>query len=123
MLKDSFYTIPEITNEAFSLKAVLQLREDHPLYQGHFPGQPVVPGVCMLQMVKELAAMATKKTLILQTADTMKFLQQIDPRQTPLLRAELNYTITDEGTVKVSAVFLKETTPCFKFNGIFRSAE
>ena len=123
MLKDSFYTIPEITNEAFSLKAVLQLREDHPLYQGHFPGQPVVPGVCMMQIVKELTQLATNQRLRLQKADNMKFLQAIDPRQTPLLRAELNYTITDEGTVKVSAVFLKETTSCFKFNGVFRSAE
>ena len=123
MLKDSFYTIPEITNEAFSLKTVLQLREDHPLYQGHFPGQPVVPGVCMMQMVKELASIATKKALVLQTADTMKFLQQIDPRQTPVLRAEVSYKILDDETFRVSATFLKETTPCFKFNGIFRSAE
>jgi 3-hydroxyacyl-[acyl-carrier-protein] dehydratase len=123
MLKDSFYTIAEITNEAFSLKASLQLREDHPLYNGHFPGQPVVPGVCMMQMVKELAELATKKGLRLQRADNMKFLEAVDPRQTRLLRAELNYAITDDGTIKVSAIFLKETTPCFKFNGVFRSAE
>jgi len=123
MLKDSFYTIPEMTSGAFSLTASLQLREDHPLYQGHFPGQPVVPGVCMMQMVKELAAIATKKALVLQTADTMKFLQQIDPRFTPVLRAELSYRTLDDDTFRVSAIFLKETSPCFKFNGVFRSAE
>ena len=123
MLKETFYTIPEITNQAFSLTATLQLREDHPLYQGHFPGQPVVPGVCMLQMVKELAAIATKKALILQSADTMKFLQQIDPRHTPVLQAELSYRILDDDSIRISAIFLKETSPCFKFNGVFRSAE
>ncbi|HEY4288583.1 MAG TPA: hypothetical protein VGN00_15870 [Puia sp.] len=123
MLKDSFYTIPEITNEGQSLKASLHLREDHPLYQGHFPGQPVVPGVCMLQMVKELAAMATKKTLILQKADTMKFLLQINPHLTPVLQAELSCSMLDDGCFRVSAIFLKETAPCFKFNGLFRSAE
>ncbi len=122
MLKDSFYTISEITTEAFSLIASLRLREDHPIYQGHFPGQPVVPGVCLLQMVKELAAMATKKTLILQKADTMKFLQQIDPRFTPVLRAELSCSILEDGSIRVTAVFLKEMTPCVKFNGVFRTA-
>ena len=123
MLKDSFYTISEITNDSFSLTASLQLREDHPLYQGHFPGQPVVPGVCMLQIVKELAAMATKKVLVLQRADTMKFLQQTDPRQTSVLRAELSYNNPDNGSIRVTAAFLKETSPCFTFNGVFRSAE
>ncbi len=123
MLKDSFYTISEITTEAFSLTASLQLREDDPLYQGHFPGQPVVPGVCLLQMVKELAAIATKRTLFLQKADTIKFLQQTDPRLSPVLRAELSYNVPDDGSIRVSAVFLQETTPCFKFSGVFRSAE
>jgi len=127
MLKDSFYTISEITSETTSFIAILQLREDHPLYQGHFPGQPVVPGVCMMQIVKELAAMATTKALALQTADTMKFLQQIDPRHTPVLRAELSYWILEDDSesmsIRVSAIFLKETSPCFKFNGVFRSAE
>jgi 3-hydroxyacyl-[acyl-carrier-protein] dehydratase len=127
MLKDSFYTISEITSqitsETTSLTATLQLREDHPLYQGHFPDQPVVPGVCMLQMVKELAAMAIQKMLVLQTADTMKFLQQIDPRITPVLQAELSYRILNDETFRVSAIFLKDITPCFKFNGVFRSAE
>jgi len=123
MLKDSFYTISEIKSEPASVSASLQLRQDHPLYQGHFPGQPVVPGVCMLQMVKELAAMMTKKVLVLQRADTMKFLQQIDPRNSPVLRAELSYNILDDESFRVSAIFLKEMTPCFKFNGTFRSAE
>jgi 3-hydroxyacyl-[acyl-carrier-protein] dehydratase len=74
-------------------------------------------------MIKELTELATKKSLRLQRADNMKFLQAVDPRQTRLLRAELNYTITDDGIIKVSAIFLKETAPCFKFNGTFRSAE
>jgi 3-hydroxyacyl-[acyl-carrier-protein] dehydratase len=123
MLKDSFYTISEITSGASSLTASLQLHQAHPLYQGHFPGQPVVPGVCMMQMVKELTQLATNQRLRLQRADSMKFLQVVDPRQTGVLRAELNYTIADDGTIKVSAIFLKETTSFFKFKGMFRSAE
>ncbi len=123
MLKDNFYTILEMTSGESSLKASLQLRADHPLYQGHFPGQPIVPGVCMMQMVKELTGLATKKTLLLQKADNIKFLQQIDPRYTPVLQAELNFKTLDDNSIKVSVIFLKETTPCFRFYGSFRSAE
>ncbi|MDO6429980.1 3-hydroxyacyl-ACP dehydratase [Flavitalea sp. BT771] len=123
MLKDSFYTILEMTSEASSLKASLQLHEDHQIYQGHFPGQPVVPGVCLMEMVKELTALAMKKTLELQKADNIKFLQPIDPHDTPILQAEISYRFPDVGVIRVSGIFLKDTTPCFKFSGIFRSVE
>lgn len=123
MLKDSFYTILEMTSGESSLKASLQLHPDHPLYQGHFPGQPVVPGVCLMAMVKELTGLAIKSTLQLQIANNIKFLQPIDPRDTPTLQAEINYQRPGDASIKVSAVFLKDTTPCFKFSGTFRSEE
>jgi 3-hydroxyacyl-[acyl-carrier-protein] dehydratase len=123
MLKDTFYTILEMTSGELSLKASLQLHGDHLLYQGHFPGQPVVPGVCLMEMVKELTGLAIKKTMQLQKADNIKFLQPIDPRDTPILQAEINYKSPDDGAIRVSAVFLKDKTPCFKFSGTFRSVE
>ena len=30
------------------------LNPDHLIYKAHFPGQPVTPGVCILQMIREL---------------------------------------------------------------------
>lgn len=123
MLKDSFYTILEMTSGEFSFTASLGLHADHPLYQGHFPGQPVVPGVCWMEITKELTGLAIQRTLQLQVANNIKFLQQIDPHDTPTLQAEGNYQIAGDGTIKVSVVFLKEATPCFKFSGVFRSTE
>ena len=31
----------------------VMLNPQHAIYNGHFPQQPVVPGVCMLQIIKE----------------------------------------------------------------------
>jgi len=33
----------------------LQIPQDHPSYAGHFPGQPVVPGVMLLDLVLQAA--------------------------------------------------------------------
>ena len=30
------------------------LNPDHLIYKAHFPGQPVTPGVCILQIIQEL---------------------------------------------------------------------
>ncbi|MGM9758818.1 MAG: beta-hydroxyacyl-ACP dehydratase [Parabacteroides sp.] len=33
----------------------LRLQKDCPVYQGHFPGNPVAPGVCNMQVIRECA--------------------------------------------------------------------
>lgn len=120
MLKDDFYTLGEVEKEGSTLKAVLHLRPDHPLYQGHFPDRPVVPGACMLQMIKELTGLATGDRLQLSVAETMKFLVLISPVDTPYLRAELSFQTPEPLSVRVKATLLKDNTPCCKFSGLFR---
>lgn len=120
MLKDDFYTLYEIEKEGLSLKAALHLRQDHPLYQGHFPGRPVVPGACMLQMIKELTELATGACLQLSKGETIKFLLPISPVDTPTLQAELSWQIPDPLSVRVKATLLKDNTPCCKFSGLFQ---
>ena len=34
--------------------AMLRLLPDSPVYQGHFPGYPITPGVCLVQIALEL---------------------------------------------------------------------
>lgn len=29
-------------------------RAEHPIFQGHFPAQPIVPGACLVQMAEEM---------------------------------------------------------------------
>ena len=53
-LLPNFYKVThsEHINETDRVVQVM-LNPQHPIYNGHFPQQPVVPGVCMLQMIKE----------------------------------------------------------------------
>ena len=34
-------------------KIWLRLNPDHPIYHAHFPGNPITPGVCIVQIVGE----------------------------------------------------------------------
>jgi 3-hydroxyacyl-[acyl-carrier-protein] dehydratase len=120
MLAGNFYTILETQQTAQSFAALLALNAAHPIFEGHFPGQPVVPGVCMMQTIQELLEKGLQRKVMLQKAANMKFLVMINPVVQPQVSTELQYTLQDDGTVKTSAVIKSETTVFMKFQGTFK---
>ena len=82
----------------------LRLNRDHFIFRCHFPEQPIVPGVCIVQMLSELIAGYAGRKLYVREMRRVKFVGPVYPDQTP----ELSYRITsynDDGqTVTVSAV-------------------
>ncbi len=119
ILEGHFYTIVQPVIEGNNVRAIIKINPDHEIFLGHFPGQPVVPGVCMMQMVKELLEKATGKNMRLRNGLDLKFLSVIDPRKNSLVNMEASYTGHGNGEIQVTArLFYKETT-FFKFKGIF----
>ena len=48
------------------------LNPDHLIYKAHFPGQPVTPGVCILQMLQELLSVQYDKQLFIKNIKNAK---------------------------------------------------
>jgi 3-hydroxyacyl-[acyl-carrier-protein] dehydratase len=120
MLLGSLYQVAGHRLGEGLLEATLALDPGHPIFEGHFPGQPVVPGVCMMQVVKELleAYVLEEAPTRLVHADSAKFLSLIDPRETRSVEAELRYV--REGDIKVVARLYNEATTFFKYSAVFR---
>ncbi len=114
MLKDNFYHILSSSNEPEVFHATLTINKDHHIFSGHFPGQPVVPGACLLQIIKELTEVAVGKSLRLSKADDLKFLSIINPNDDDSLTITIKYTTTDNGQIKINATLLKNEDICFK---------
>lgn len=118
MLKDHFYQVTSTAQQENSIIAVLQLNGDHHIFKGHFPGQPVVPGACMLQMVKEILTDALQTNLHLKKADNLKFIAPVDPRVTDDLQLKVTYKILDTD-LQVNAQMSANEVVCFKMQGVF----
>ncbi|HEX7755708.1 MAG TPA: 3-hydroxyacyl-ACP dehydratase [Niabella sp.] len=116
MLNDNLYIINRFTDDGGKVNAAIQLDADHKIFEGHFPGQPVLPGVCMMQIIKELTEKATGKILFLNEAAQCKFLSMVDPAKTPSLVAEIDYQQPDAASVTVNAILKNETATFFKIN-------
>lgn len=118
MLIENFYTITSYKVENDELEAVVMLNKDHEVFSGHFPGNPVTPGVCMIQMIKELTEKKLEKELFLSSTKNVKFMAIVNPEETPELKIQLQFSEGDEINVKGSVAF--NSTTAMKFGGIFK---
>lgn len=92
-----FYTLKSYEKaENGSFVANISLNKYHDIFKGHFPGNPVTPGVCMMQIVKELTEEFTGKKLFLKSASNVKFMAIINPFETPDLTLQLNINEGEE---------------------------
>ncbi len=53
-LRNNLYIVTDRTVEGLSARYTLQLQPSCFIYQAHFPGEPITPGVCIVQIGKEL---------------------------------------------------------------------
>ncbi len=120
MLKGDLYTIQNFARGDGSATAAILLNSTHALFEGHYPGQPVLPGACILEIVKEILSLAIESDVMLVIANNLKFLAMIDPTSMPKLEFKLTYQDVDEQFLKVNATLHHDLVVCFKFQGSFR---
>ena len=121
MLVNNFYKIIKsdyLKDNPGSFTVTIELNDKHKIFKGHFPGNPIVPGVCMIQIVKEILSKLLKKNLFLSEGSNIKFISVIKPEINKILN--IDYNIKQENNIfRVSAVISFEEKIFFKFKGIF----
>jgi 3-hydroxyacyl-[acyl-carrier-protein] dehydratase len=121
MLLKDFYKVLSLEKTADQkYQAVLLINENHEVFKGHFPGNPIMPGVCMMQIIKELSEEITSSTLIMQSLSNVKFMALINPFVTPELRLELDITTTEDHLVKVKNTTYFNDTIALKLGSVYK---
>ena len=100
-LLDSLYTIVSETANESGHEFELKLNPEHFIYQAHFPGEPITPGVCIMQIAVELFEVALKTPIALNTVKNIKFLRIISPNEVTDVKYSLQKITKEEGLLKV----------------------
>ena len=114
ILLNSFFTINDTESSATEIWAAISINADHKIFEGHFPNQPVVPGVCMMQMIKEIVEHVLGKQTNLTKAADMKFLAVINPQVNNNVQATIKYTAEENGAINIVASIYKDELVHFK---------
>jgi 3-hydroxyacyl-[acyl-carrier-protein] dehydratase len=79
-----FIDVVDELEAGLQAEARKQFGGEEPFFQGHFPGNPIVPGVLLAEAMAQTAGIAIGgpgKTFLLTAIRAMKFLRPIRPRE------------------------------------------
>ncbi len=112
-LKNNLYRILDSEIGSQEGKYLLRLNPEHFIYKAHFPGKPITPGVCIVQMGKELLEEYLSQTTERTSADGMelqivkvknvKFLSVISPKENNEIMCKIGKLMILEETHEVNA--------------------
>ena len=105
MLLHHFFSISSHECGHGMSKAVIHLNRQHPIFQGHFPGFPVVPGVTMMQMVREILEFQLGRKFFISEVDNMKFLSVINPEQNKSVEVSVTFAEVDDKLLVHATLF------------------
>jgi 3-hydroxyacyl-[acyl-carrier-protein] dehydratase len=120
VLKDFYKILSEEKISDSKHIITILINEKHEVFKGHFPGNPIMPGVCMIQIIKELTEKITEETLMIQTLSNVKFMALINPENTPELRLELDIATTEDNLVKVKNTTYFNDTVALKLSNVYK---
>ena len=98
---------------------MIALNANHQIYQAHFPGNPITPGVCIVQIIGELLSGRVNRPLALSKITNLKFNATISPIDNP--EVEVVFTSvedTGEACIAKGAIMDGETAMT-KFSLVF----
>jgi 3-hydroxyacyl-[acyl-carrier-protein] dehydratase len=119
ILKDTFYQINALNFEENVLEAQISIDADHAIYKGHFPGNPVTPGVVQLEMVKEILGTHFNRNIQLRSLTTSKFLAVLNPVTNPEATFKMTVAEQEDQSLKVAGQLINSEGICLKFSGIY----
>ncbi len=74
-LHNNLYSIIARDETSFTIR----FDASHPIFAGHFPGHPIVPGACLIQICEELTSLQAGHTAHFKAIRNLKFRQPVTP--------------------------------------------
>lgn len=121
MLRNNLYTLQlmESATDGSTIRSEIKLNSRHPIFEGHFPGNPILPGVCTVQIIRELLELSIRKSLKMIRAGSIKYLGFVNPEIMPILEFRFQLKYAEDGTISCSVVVYAQDKAVCSFKGTF----
>lgn len=115
----NLYTIISMECTGDILHTSIRIHRDHNVFDGHFPGNPVLPGVCTLQIAGELLSKHLNQRCMLIKSDNIKFVSIVIPAENTILNYEMSFSSKDVNLLYVKCTVTSNEVEVFKMKGSY----
>ncbi|SKB32981.1 3-hydroxyacyl-[acyl-carrier-protein] dehydratase [Salegentibacter holothuriorum] len=122
MLLKDFYSVLNSSKEGEKHITQLQIDKTHAIYNGHFPGRPVTPGVILMHLFKEEAERKCGFKLQFKKGANIKFMAVVDPNQDSILNLESEIEEIN-GEIKLKGIARNSAGISLKINSFYKKIE
>ena len=116
---DNLFIIESFADTDTGFTAKLRCNPLHPVYQAHFPGNPITPGACLLQTAGLVLQQKLGQPLYLKASKSIKFLNQLVPAEGKEVCFNYSHLEVAETECKAQVVIADETTVFSKMSLTF----
>ena len=95
MKKEPFFTILDQRDSENTAEFDIKICAKHPIFEGHFPGDPITPGVCILQITCDLFSQLKQQKFFITAVKNAKFMQVIRPLENPRITFQISSQLSE----------------------------
>lgn len=103
-LENNYYDVINMHTNGMSGTFYIALRPDCDVYRGHFPGNPVCPGVCNIQTIKECAEMLVGHGLRITVIHRCRLTAVATPSACPELTVKVSLLPSEDGLAVTASI-------------------
>ena len=121
VLQDNLFSIMSQAQEDGQPAFQVRIHKEWPIYKAHFPGHPITPGVCIVQMIQELLQVHLGRKVSLRKAKTVKYTAIISPDEVSELSVSFpKIEEQEDGSLKLQAQVAGGETIYTKLSATFQ---
>lgn len=103
-LLNSFFHIENYNESDTFFCYAIRFDPNHLIYKVHFPEEPITPGVCILQITRELLEKYLQCRLYLKNAQNVKYLAILSPNENSNVLFIFSKLAKDKNECKVHVI-------------------
>lgn len=116
---DNLFIIESVDDTDSGFTAKLRCNAAHPVYQAHFPGNPITPGACLLKTAGEVLQQKLDRPLYLKATKNIKYLNVLVPKEGKEVCFNFSSIAEIENGCKAQVVIADETVVYSKMSLTF----
>jgi 3-hydroxyacyl-[acyl-carrier-protein] dehydratase len=119
LFEGKLYEVINMEGVGEILHGSIAILRNHPVFDGHFPDNPILPGVCTLQIVGELLSMYLDQKLMLVKSENIKFMSLVVPTGNTTLGYEISFSSKEENILSVKCTVTSNEVDVLKMKGSY----